>query len=135
MKHLSGTGRILVMDDEEEVRQTTLNILKRLGYTVECADDGAVAIELYLKMREAGTPFDAVIMDLTIPGGMGGKETLLRLLEIDLKVKAIVSSGYSNDPIMEDYKAHGFRGVITKPYRIRDLAETLQEVLLQKTSG
>jgi two-component system cell cycle sensor histidine kinase/response regulator CckA len=135
MKLFTGTGRILLMEDEEDVRQTTGAVLKRLGYTVEFADDGAVAIELYQRMREAGTPFDAVIMDLTIPGGMGGKETILKLLEIDINIKAIVSSGYSNDPIMADYRTYGFRGVVTKPYRIKDLAETLHTVLVHKASG
>lgn len=130
MKLFTGTGKILLMDDEEDVRQTTGDVLKRLGYTVEFADDGATAIELYQKMRQAGTPFVAVIMDLTIPGGMGGKEALIKLREIDPDIKAIVSSGYSNDPIMADYETYGFRGVVTKPFRIKDLAETLHAVLL-----
>ena len=135
LKLFTGTGRILLMDDEEDVRRTTGDVLKRLGYTVEFAEDGATAVELYQKMRLAGTPFDAVIMDLTIPGGMGGKETLTKLLEVDPDVKAIVSSGYSNDPIMADYRTYGFRGVVTKPYRIKDLAETLHTVLLHTSSS
>ncbi len=125
----TGTGRILVMDDEEEVRNTTGDVLKRLGYSVEFADDGMRAVELYGRAMKDGGQFDAVIMDLTVPGGMGGKEALLKLMEIDPDVKAIVSSGYSNDPIMADFRKHGFKGVVTKPYRIRDLGETLSTIL------
>jgi PAS domain S-box-containing protein len=124
-----GSGRILLMDDEEEVRNTTGDVLKRLGYTVEFADDGIRAIELYQAALRKGEHFDAVIMDLTVPGGMGGKEALTKLLDIDPAVKAIVSSGYSNDPIMANFRNHGFKGVVTKPYRIRDLGETLWDVL------
>ncbi len=130
----TGSGRILLMDDEEEVRNTTGDVLKRLGYSVEFADDGARAIEIYQGALKKGQRFDAVIMDLTVPGGMGGKETILKLREIDPLVKAIVSSGYSNDPIMADFQKHGFKGVVAKPYRIRDLGETLRKVLLKKGS-
>ncbi len=129
-KLFTGTGKILLMDDEDDVRQTTGDVLKRLGYTVHFAEDGARAIELYLQSKASGQPFDAVIMDLTVPGGMGGRDALAKLLEIDPMVKAIVSSGYSNDPIMADYQKYGFRGVVTKPYRIVDLGETLHRVLL-----
>lgn len=125
-----GTGRILIMDDEEEVRITTGEILKRLGYTIEFADDGERAIELYQQALDAGRPFDAVIMDLTVPGGMGGKDAVLKLIELNPEVSAIVSSGYSNDPIMSDFRKYGFKGMVTKPYRIRDLGMTLHEVLL-----
>jgi len=129
-KLLLGTGKILLMDDEEDVRQTTGDVLKRLGYWVQFAEDGARAIELYQQARTSGQPFDAVIMDLTVPGGMGGRDCLTKLLAIDPKAKAIVSSGYSNDPIMADYQKYGFRGVVTKPYRIKDLGETLHNVLM-----
>jgi PAS domain S-box-containing protein len=129
-KLFTGTGKILLMDDEEDVRQTTGDVLKRLGYQVQFAADGERAIELYQQARTAGQPFDAVIMDLTVPGGMGGRDALIKILAIDPEVKAIVSSGYSNDPIMADYQKYGFRGVVTKPYRIKDLGETLHNVLL-----
>ena len=135
LKLFTGTGRILLLDDEEDIRQTTGDVLQRLGYTVESIDDGARAIDLYQKARKIGKPFDAVIMDLTIPGGMGGEETLRKLLEIDPDVKAVASSGYSNDPVMADHRAYGFSGVVSKPYRITDLAETLHAVLQDKGSA
>jgi CheY-like chemotaxis protein len=92
------------------------------------------AIDLYQEAKDAGTPFDAVIMDLTIPGGMGGNETLERLLAIDPNVRAILSSGYLNAPIMAEYKKYGFSGVVTKPYSINDLGETLLAVIQDSVS-
>jgi PAS domain S-box-containing protein len=126
---LTGTGKILLMDDEEDVRRTTGDVLKRLGYTVEFAEDGLRAVELYVAAMRSGDPFHAVIMDLTVPGGMGGRQALIELLVVDPEVRAIVSSGYSNDPVMADYRNYGFKGVVAKPYRIHDLGETLHAVL------
>jgi two-component system cell cycle sensor histidine kinase/response regulator CckA len=126
----AGHGRVLVMDDEETIRTTMRDILVRLGYEVAFAEDGAEAIELYRSaMGKRGSPFAAVIMDLTIAGGMGGKEAVKKLIEIDPKVKAIVSSGYSKDPVMADYKQFGFSGVIAKPFRIKDLSEVVHRVI------
>ncbi len=124
-----GRGRILLMDDEEVIRVAASDLLKLLGYEVECASDGAEAIDLYTKAREAQDPFSVVIMDLTVPGGMGGKAAIERLRQIDPDVRAIVSSGYSTDPIMSDYKRYGFKGIVPKPYNARDLSAALQEVL------
>ena len=125
-----GEGKILVMDDEETIRNVTEKILMELGYEARCASDGAETIALYQDAARSGRPFDAVIMDLTIPGGMGGKETIRQLLSIDPQITAIVSSGYSNDPIMSDFEKYGFRGVATKPYRIEKLSWVLHDVLM-----
>jgi len=127
-----GKGRVLVMDDEEAIGKLVNRILTHVGYKVEFARDGAEAIESYKKAKESGQPFDAVIMDLTIPGGMGGKEAIKELLEIDPKVRAIVSSGYFNDPIMTDFKRYGFSGAIAKPYRIAELGRVVDEVINTK---
>jgi len=127
---LSGEGKVLLMDDEEAIRKVAGNMLKHLGYEVEFAEEGAQAIELYKKARESGDPFDLVILDLTVPGGMGGKEAIKRLREVDPGVKAIVSSGYSNDPIIAEFKKYGFSGVVAKPYKIKELSEELRKVMM-----
>ena len=129
---LTGRGRILVMDDEDVIRQLLLQELTEVGYEVELSRDGAEAIELYKQAKKQERPFDAVILDLTIPGGMGGMEAIRELLKIDSEVKAIVSSGYATDPIMADYKRYGLKGVIAKPYNITQLEEKLH-TLLRKT--
>ncbi|MEW6116569.1 MAG: PAS domain S-box protein [Nitrospirota bacterium] len=124
----TGKGRVLVMDDEEIIRDVSGAMLRSMGYSVEYARDGEEAIDLYKRARASGDPFDVVVMDLTIPGGMGGKEAMARLREIDPAVKAIVSSGYSNDPVMAHYKEYGFAGMVIKPYRIQELSETVYRV-------
>lgn len=129
---IAGKGRILLMDDDDIILQVGSTMLSRLGYEVELAKDGAAAIELYKKAKKEGRRFDAVIMDLTVPGGMGGKETIKKLSELDPKVKAIVSSGYSQDPIMAEYKKYGFKGVIAKPYKINEFSKVLNDVMQSK---
>lgn len=124
-----GHGRILFMDDEETVRRVGGEILVRLGYEVEYATEGTEMLERYAAAQDEGRPFDAVIMDLTIPGGMGGKEAVGKLLELDPNAVAVVSSGYFNDPVMADYARYGFRGVIAKPYKVKELNETLRKAL------
>ena len=104
-------------------------MLSRLGYQAELARDGAEAIELFTLAQESGKAFDAVILDLTVPGGMGGKETMEKLLKIDPGVKTIVSSGYSEDAIMAEFAKYGFSGVIAKPYRIAELSRVLKKVI------
>ncbi len=128
-KPVQGKGRILLMDDEESILEATGEVLTYLGYTVEVAREGSEAVELYKKRKESGKPFDCVVVDLTIRGKMGGKETIQKLLKIDPKVKAIVSSGYSDDPVMANFREYGFKGVVTKPYTVEELSETLSEVL------
>jgi two-component system cell cycle sensor histidine kinase/response regulator CckA len=129
-----GTGRVLIMDDEEIVRDAAKRILQTAGYEAEVATDGREAIDLFRKAHEAGKPFSAVIMDLTVPGGIGGKEAIKRLLEIDPTVRAIVSSGYSHDPIMANYRDYGFKGVIAKPYKILEMSEIVQKVIADNIS-
>ncbi len=126
-----GQGRILLVDDEEIVRKSAGEILKRLGYEVAFAREGREAIKAYKQAREKRQPFSVVIMDLTIPGGMGGKEAIKKLLEEDPEAKVIVSSGYSDDPVMSDFQQYGFSGVVTKPYRIHDLGEMLRQMTAQ----
>jgi two-component system cell cycle sensor histidine kinase/response regulator CckA len=123
------SGRILVMDDEPMVRRITAKALERLGFETSHANDGTEALEMYETARRSARPFDAVIMDLTIPGGMGGKEAIRRLLEIDPNAKAIVSSGYSDDPVMSDHQAHGFTAVMMKPYSLEGLRKVIEEVI------
>jgi len=127
-----GQGRILLIDDEEIIRNSTGKGLRQLGYEVEVARDGAEGITLYERAMKGKQPFDAVIMDLTIPGGMGGRKAIRELVKIDPEANVIVSSGYSEDPIMSDYSAHGFRGVVAKPYRIEDLGRVLRETITAK---
>jgi PAS domain S-box-containing protein len=126
---VAGMGNILVMDDEESVRSVVGAMLTAVGYEYELAKDGEEAVELYKRARDKGRPFDAAIIDLTIPGGMGGKEAMQKLIKLDPKVKAIVASGYSSDPVMADCRAYGFTGVITKPYDLQTLSRTLRSVL------
>lgn len=127
-KPVMGSGRILVMDDEEMIRDLAYRMLSKIGYEAVVAKDGSEAIELYKKAKESGRPFKAVIMDLTVPGGMGGKEAIQKLIEIDSKVKAIVSSGYSTDPVMSNFKKYGFSDVVVKPYGIKELSNVLSRL-------
>ena len=117
------------MDDEQMLQRVLGQMLDRLGYETAVTGCGEEALLEYLNARKSGRPFDAVILDLTVQGGMGGKETIQALREMDLSVKAIVSSGYGGDPVMADWFKWGFRAMIPKPYRMRDLARTLEEVL------
>ena len=109
-------AKVLIMDDDEMVRFVAGETLKRYGFQVEFANDGAQAVQSYREHRLAGDPFAAVILDLNIPGGMGGEEAMKRLLEIDPAAKGYVSSGRTDDPVMMNHRAFGFSGTIEKPY-------------------
>ncbi len=124
---LSGTstGNILIMDDETYIIEVLVKMLKHQGYNVDSAKNGEEAIQLYTEKFMHDNPYDHVILDLTVYGGLGGKETIKALKEIDPNVKAIVSSGYSDNPVMANYKEYGFTGVLTKPYAIEDVIKVL----------
>jgi two-component system cell cycle sensor histidine kinase/response regulator CckA len=122
-------GRILVMDDAEQVRDVTSNMLIELGYEVACAEHGREAIDLYKQALELEAPFDLVILDLTVQGGMGGKKTLSELRTISPSVKALVATGYTDDPIVNKFSEYGFKGAVTKPYKIEELGEVLKKLI------
>jgi len=126
-----GEGRLLLIDDEDIVRRSAKETMERLGYEVELAGEGGEGIELYKKAKDSGQPFSAVVMDLTIPGGMGGKRAIQKLIEMDPQAKVIVSSGYSNDPVMSNFRDYGFSGVLRKPYNIEQLGEVLHKVIAE----
>ena len=125
----AGTGRVLVMDDEATVRRATGRMLKRLGYEVAYAEDGEGALAAYREAGEAGNPYDLVIMDLTIPGGMGGKEAVSKLRELDPQARVIVASGYSNDPVMSEPARYGFLAGIGKPIGLDELASAVASAI------
>jgi len=122
-------GRILIMDDEDIVKMVAGEILGHIGYDVDYSSNGDEALEMYSNALQHNRPFDVVVMDLTIPGGMGGKEAVLKLREINPKAKAIVSSGYSNDPILSDFRHYKFDGAVLKPYNAEELGKAIQHVI------
>ena len=124
-----GTGRILLVDDEQMIHHAMGRALKLLGYEVESFYEGAPALRAYRDALGSDRAFDIVITDLTIPGGMGGREVAEKLLELDPEARVLVSSGYSNDPVMANYGAYGFAGRVAKPFRIAELANTVKRVL------
>jgi two-component system cell cycle sensor histidine kinase/response regulator CckA len=123
---LVGKGKVLIMDDEEIIRLVSGNMMSHIGFRVSLTRNGEEAIEAYKKAMENGEPFDIVILDLTVRGGMGGAETIAHLRKMDAGVRAIVSSGYPRDPVMCDFAKYGFRGALPKPYKIQELFEALQ---------
>lgn len=123
--------KILFMDDEPHITELVSEMLDQMDYRVETAKNGTEALELFKQAQKNEAPFDVIIMDLTVPGGMGGKETISFLRKIDPTVKAIVSSGYSNDPVMSNCKRYGFNGMVSKPYKIEELCQEINRVLSQ----
>jgi len=123
-----GQGKILIMDDQEPILKMVTRMLSKMGYEVTTAMDGTQAINIYREAYDAESPFDCVILDLTVPGGMGGAKTIPELLKINPNVKAVVTSGYSNDPIMANYQDYGFCGVVPKPYTKEQLSTVLTHI-------
>ncbi|HWS21162.1 MAG TPA: response regulator [Methanoregula sp.] len=126
---MSGKGKVLLMDDEQIILDVTGEILTFLQYDVMSAKDGQAAIDLYKKEKAAGSPFDIVILDLSVPNGLGGKETIELLRNVDPEVKAVVSSGYTNDPVVRDFSHYGFREKLTKPYNIQEMRNLLEKII------
>jgi PAS domain S-box-containing protein len=126
----SGGGKVLVMDDEEYILDVMGEMIRALGYEVGTAHDGKEALEEYQRALGSGRKYDLVIMDLTNPRGMGGKEAVSLLLELDPQARAIVSSGYSNDPVMSDFRHYGFIGVLPKPYQLEELSYAIKQGLV-----
>jgi CheY-like chemotaxis protein len=122
-------GNVLIMDDDEEIVEVLGTLLSTIGYSVTVTKNGEEAIAAYRKAMEEGQKFMTAIIDLTIKDGMGGKDAIKEILAIDPKLKAIVSSGYSNDPILADPKEYGFCAVLTKPYSMKELRRTIQNVV------
>ena len=126
-KHSS--RNILVLDDDEMIRELLEKILTAHGYKVEVAEEGEQAVELYKNAYASGQAFDVVIFDLTIPGGVGGRDALRRIKLLDHDVKAIVCSGYCADGVMSRYKEHGFSAALAKPFSVHDLMAIVQNVM------
>ncbi|MDM8535300.1 response regulator [Desulfobacterales bacterium HSG17] len=125
----TGHGKVLIMDDQESILKIVGRMLNRMGYETAFATDGFQAVDIYRQANQTNARFDLVILDLTVPGGMGGAKTVIELLKLDPNVKAVVSSGYSNDTIMADYEDYGFCGVIHKPFTKSQLADLLNKIL------
>ena len=126
---ICGNGRILVMDDEKEIQDILGKMLQHLGFEVDFASEGEKALSYYAQALQTGSAYVAAILDLTIPGGMGGKETLRQIKALHPEAAVIVSSGYSNDPVMARFQHFGFSGVIAKPYNLLDLSKVLSQIL------
>ena len=126
---ICGKGRILIMDDEDEIQEVLGKMLEHLGFEVDFASEGEKALSDYTDAFQQGSPYVATILDLTIPGGMGGKETLRQIKALHPEAAVIVSSGYSNDPVMGRFQEFGFSGVIAKPYNLLDLSKVLSQIL------
>lgn len=125
-----GKRKILIMDDEKCMRDLTKEILVTSGYVVECAKDGVEVIEMYKSAKESGKHFDLVLMDLVVYGGVGGTETVYKLHAIDPDAKVIVFSGYIDNPAMTDFEKYGFVAAIPKPFKINEMCEILQKVMM-----
>ena len=126
---MAGKGKVLLMDDEQIVVDMTLEVLGVLDYEGMSARDGAAALELYKQEKDAGIPFDLVILDLSVREGLGGKDAIALLKAYDPAVRAVVSSGYSDDPVVKHFMQYGFSGCLSKPYRLSDLKDLLEQMI------
>ena len=124
-----GEGKVLIMDDEVQIRKVLGEMVETCGYDCQTAKDGEEALSVFKEAQIAGDPFAAVILDLTIPGGLGGKDVIIKLLDLDPLVRAIVVSGYSNDPVLANYQDYGFKGRVAKPFNLVDLSSVLNAVI------
>ena len=123
-----GTGRILVMDDEPMIQQIAGDMLRHLGYEVTFAPSGEIALQILFEAEEKGAAFDALVLDMTVPGGLGGCEMMSRLKTLEREYPAVLSTGYSSSRLHEEYKKHGFMGIITKPYNIEQMSWVMRAV-------
>ncbi len=124
-----GSGNILIMDDDKNVCEVASDMLTHLGYDVVIACDGEEAIQMYTDLQKTVSPVDLIIMDLTIPGGMGGQEAAKKILAINSEAKIIVSSGYSNDPVIANHRSYGFAAALKKPFKISEISEVVSFLL------
>jgi len=131
---IGGRGRVLIMDDEELVLRTACKMAQNMGYRADTAVNGTQVLDMHRAALEARMPYDVIIMDLTVPGGMGGREAIGKLREIDGMVRVIVSSGYSNDPVMANHRDYGFNDIIIKPYGLEEFSQALDRAMGNKTS-
>ena len=129
---MAGKGKVLLMDDEQVILDVTNEVLRFLGYEVMFARDGVAAIDLYNQERTKGSPFDLVILDLSVPDGMGGKEAFEKLHALDPNAKIVISSGFTNDPMLTDFASFGLNGVLAKPYRITEIKTLLEKMIPPK---
>jgi CheY-like chemotaxis protein len=124
-----GHGHILIMDDEAQIRKVLGEMVQTCGYSFQVVPDGEQALHMFRQSQSGGEPFSAVILDLTIPGGLGGKEVVKEMLSLDPHLRAIVVSGYSNDPVLANYEDYGFKGRVAKPFNLVDLSIVLNSVI------
>jgi CheY-like chemotaxis protein len=129
---MTSKGKVLLMDDEQVILDVTDEVLKFLGYDVMFAREGAAAINLYRQEQSRGQPFDLIILDLSVPEGMGGKETFEKLHALDPNAKIVISSGFTNDPMLTNSASYGLAGVLAKPYRITELKALLENMIPKK---
>ncbi|MFH2057323.1 MAG: response regulator [Pseudomonadota bacterium] len=123
--------KILIMDDEKYIQTILKKILEKLGYSVELTANGEDAVERYKALMEDKAPVDLVLLDLTVPGGMGGKQASELILEIDPSAKIVISSGNTHDPLLSDYRANGLKGILPKPFRLNALKKIIEQILAQ----